>query len=58
MWSREQMNDFVLNGNRTDKAMKIVYKTPRKYMFLWSCYLSETGAQLKDLSLACVYLRT
>ena len=49
---------FVLSGNRTDKAMKIVYKTPRKYMFLWSCYLSETGAQLEDLSLACVYLRT
>ena len=35
--------------------MKTVYKTPRKYMSLQSCYLSETGGQLKDLSLACVY---
>ena len=48
------MVGFILTGNRTDKAMKIVYRTSRKYMFLWSCYLSETGAQLNDLSLACV----
>ena len=41
------MNGFVLTGNRRDKAMKIVHKTPRKYMFLLSCYLSETGGELK-----------
>ena len=29
--------------------MEIVYKTPRKYMFLYSCYLSELGGQLKNL---------
>ena len=30
--------------------MKIVYKTPGQFMFLWLCYLSELGGQPQDLT--------